>query len=98
MCVHQHALCGAKGPGESDDYFADICGAEEHAGLHLCLCSVSTMKASGGRCVGLVVAAAAAAALTLASAQTTVKVDESKVDLVYDGHGALSAGASSRLV
>ena len=32
------------------------------------------------------------------AAGTTVTVDETTADLVYDGHGALSAGASSRLL
>jgi hypothetical protein len=31
-------------------------------------------------------------------ASSEVTVDETKVDLVYDGHGGLSAGASSRLL
>ena len=33
-----------------------------------------------------------------AASGTTVTVDETKADYVYDGHGALSAGASSRLL
>lgn len=43
---------------------------------------------------GLVLAVLA----TVTNGQVTVTVDETKVDLVYDGHGALSAGASSRLL
>ena len=40
----------------------------------------------------------AAALVAVASGLAAFEIDGTAADLVYDGHGALSAGASSRLL
>ena len=50
------------------------------------------------RCCGLALGPLVALSVALAIAGGVYVLDPATADLVYDGHGALSAGASSRLL